>query len=211
MNDTQGVTYFTPRFQGVQIGVSYKSRTVTARAIDNGAMPNRDDGLWPTPSTGGINYMQSFDNASVGASLTYGTVTRTTAHDDSDPTSLGMGLTVGVGGFGIGASYAAMDDSGARNGESYAVGANYSMGPWGLSLAYFHGERDGTGSEAMGTLDGQAAMNAVHLSAKYALGPGVTAKGTLGHANIESDDSDIDASVDDISSTYLVVGVAVSY
>ena len=132
------------------------------------------------------------------------------ADDDSDPTALNMGLTVGVGGFGVGAAYSTFDDSGASNGEGYAVGANYSMGPWGLSLTYFHGERDGTMMDD-DTLMNQAASNTVHLSAKYALGPGVTAKGTLGHVSIESDDTAIDESVDDISATYLVVGVAVSY
>ncbi|MCY4590544.1 MAG: porin [Alphaproteobacteria bacterium] len=206
MNDTQGVSYYTPRFQGVQIGLTYTPDVSAGE--DNGSMPNRDKDNADAISAG-VNYKQSFDNASVGASLTYGTVTRTMADDDSDPSALSMGLTVGVGGFGIGASYAAFDDSGVKNGEGYAVGANYATGPWGLSLTYFHGERDGTMMDDM--LMDQAALNTVHLSAKYALGPGVTAKGTLGHASIESDDTAIDESVDDISATYLVVGVAVSY
>lgn len=215
MNDTQGVSYYTPRFQGVQIGLTYTPDVSAGE--DDGSMPNRDVHNTDAISAG-INYKQSFDNASVGASLGYGTVTRTMADDDSDPTALSMGLTVGVGGFGIGASYASFDDSGVKNGEGYAVGANYATGPWGLSLTYFHGERDGT-ETMMEDADGmmmshlvdQAAINTVHLSAKYALGPGVTAKGTLGHASIESDDTDIDENVDDISATYLVVGVAVSY
>lgn len=206
MNDTQGVSYYTPRFQGVQIGLTYTPDVSAGE--DDGSMPNRDVHNTDAISAG-INYKQSFDNASVGASLGYGTVTRTMADDDSDPSALSMGLTVGVGGFGIGASYAAFDDSGVKNGEGYAVGANYATGPWGLSLTYFHGERDGTMMDDM--LMDQAALNTVHLSAKYALGPGVTAKGTLGHASIESDDTAIDESVDDIAATYLVVGVAVSY
>ena len=206
MNDTQGVSYYTPRFQGVQIGLTYTPDVSAGE--DDGSMPNRDTDNADAISAG-INYKQSFDNASVGASLTYGTVTRTMADDDSDPSALSMGLTVGVGGFGIGASYAAFDDSGVKNGEGYSVGANYATGPWGVSLTYFHGERDGTMMDD--TLMDQAALNTVHLSAKYALGPGVTAKGTLGHASIESDDTAIDESADDVSATYLVVGVAVSY
>ena len=211
MNDTQGVSYYTPRFQGVQIGLTYTPDVSAGE--DSGSMPNRDMDNADAISAG-INYKQSFDNASVGASFGYGTVTRTMADDDADPTAINMGLTVGVGGFGLGASYATFDDSGVKNGEGYAVGASYAMGPWGLSLTYFHGERDGTSSMdgyGMPHLVDQAAINTVHLSAKYALGPGVTAKGTLGHASIESDDTAIDESVDDISSTYLVVGVAVSY
>ena len=207
MNDTEGVTYFTPRFQGVQIGLSYKP---DAKGEDSSAMPNRDVDMTDA-ITGSVNYVQSFDNANVGVSLGYGTVSRTTADDDSDPTALNMGLRVGFGGLGIEASYGAFDDTGARNGESYAVGANYSMGPWGISLAYMHGERDGTGSEATNDLDNQAAAKTLHLSSRYALGPGVSFRGTLGHTRIESDDVAIDDSVDDISATYLVVGVAVSY
>ena len=211
MNDTQGVSYYTPRFQGVQIGLTYTPDVSAGE--DNGSMPNRDMDNTDAISAG-INYKQSFDNASVGASLGYGTVTRTTADDDSDPTALSMGLTVGVGGFGIGASYASFDDSGVKNGEGYSVGANYSMGPWGIAVNYFHGERDGTATmmdDGSAHLVDQAAINTVHLSAKYALGPGVSFKGTLGHASIESDDTDINESVDDIAATYLVVGVEVSY
>ena len=208
MNDTEGVTYFTPRFEGVQIGVSY---VPDAQSEDSNAQPNRDSG-YDDAITGAINYKNSFGNATVKASLGYGTVTRTSGvEDDSDPTALNMGLVVNVGDFGIGAAYGAFDDSGAKNGESYAVGASYDMAPWGLSLVYFHGERDGTGTASGGDLMNQAAGDTVHLSAKYALGPGVTAKGTLGHVTWESDDSMLADDVDDVSGTYLVVGLAVSY
>ena len=67
-----------------------------------------------------------------------------------------------------------------KDGEGYSVGANYAMGPWGLSLTYFHGERDGTSTmmdDGSMHLANQAATNTVHLSARYALGPGVTAQG----------------------------------
>ena len=207
MDDTQGVTYFTPRFEGVQVGVSYVPEVGAAYA---NAQPNRDTGD-DDAITGAINYKNSFGNATVSAAIGYGTVTRTEAEDDSDPTALNMGLVVNVGGFGIGAAYGAFDDSGAQNGESYAVGASYDMAPWGLSLVYFHGERDGTGSASGGDLMNQAAGDTVHLSAMYALGPGVSANGTLGHVTWESDDSALDETVNDVSGTYLVVGLKVKY
>ena len=89
------------------------------------------------------------------------------------------------------------------------VGTSYKSGPWGVSLNYFHGERDGTGSGA--TLDGEATMDSIFLSGKYAMGPGITAAGTIGHSSLSSDDADLDASVDTAEATYVVVGMRVSF
>ena len=43
------------------------------------------------------------------------------------------------------------------------------------------------------------------------MGPGVTLAGTLGHAVYSSDDADIDNSVDESASTYVVMGLKVGF
>ena len=94
--------------------------------------------------------------------------------------------------------------------EGINAGIAYSSGPMGVSVNYYHGEKDGNNGDAA-TLDGQAERDVIHLSAKYAMGPGVTLAGTLGHAVYSSDDADIDNSVDESASTYVVMGLKVGF
>jgi outer membrane protein OmpU len=205
-NDSEKITYYTPRVEGFQLGVSYSPDT----AQDSNGGINRD-----TQDSdlvmGSVNFNRKFGSTTVKASVGYGAVTDGPAGSGSDPSALNVGLVLGFGGFGFGASYAQFEDTGANTGEGLNVGVNYASGPWGVSLAYFHGERDGTGSVGADTLDGNAEMDTIHLSAKYALGPGVTAAGTLGYTEFSSDDVDLDADVKEVAATYLVVGLKVSF
>ena len=118
---------------------------------------------------------------------------------------------MGMGGVSAGVSYANFSDHGSKDAEGINAGVAYASGPMGVSVAYYHGEKDGAGTVAAGTLDGQAELDVFHLSAKYAMGPGVMLKGTLGHSTYSSDDVDIDNSVDESSATYLVMGLNVKF
>ena len=89
-----------------------------------------------------------------------------------------FGIKLGMGGVSAGVSYANFSDSGNNDQEGINAGVAYSSGPMGVSLAYYHGEKDGNNGSAA-TLDGQAERDIIHLSAKYAMGPGVTFAGTL--------------------------------
>ena len=80
----------------------------------------------------------------------------------------------------------------------------------GVSVAYYHGEKGGNNGSAT-TLNNQAERDVIHLSAKYAMGPGVTLAGTLGHAVYSSDDADLDNSVNESASTYVVMGLKVGF
>jgi predicted porin len=206
-NDSEKITYYTPRIEGFQLGVSYSPDT----AQDANAQPNRDT-VNSDLVMASINFNRKFGSTSVKASIGYGGVTDgPTTSSGSDPENINLGVVLGFGGFGIGASYAQAEDSGANTGEGMNLGVNYATGPWGVSLSYFHGEKDGTGSVGAGTLDGQAEHDTFFLSGKYALGPGITAAGTIGWTEWSSDDVDLDADVKDVSGTYVVVGLKVSF
>jgi predicted porin len=92
--------------------------------------------------------------------------------------------------------------------EGWNAGISYSSGPFGVSLAWFNGERDG-GSNGVKTYLA-AEMNTVHLSGKYALGPGVTAAATLGYNEITDESSGADGSNDN-DGVYIVSGVKLSF
>ena len=204
-NDSEKLTYYTPRVEGFQFGLSYAPET----GQDNIASPNRD-----TANTdlvmAGANFKRTFGSASVRASLGYGTVLDGVAGTNTEPSAFNAGIGLGFGGFGAGISYSSYDDSGTNDGSGLNAGINYSTGPWGVSLGYFHGERDG--ERTAGVLTGDAEQDTFMLSAKYAIGPGVTAKGSIAHSKFKSEDTGLAGTESaEIEATYFVVGMAVSF
>ena len=204
VNDSAKISYFTPRVSGFQLGLSY----APDGSQDNNGLPNRD-----TTNTDyimvGANFVQKMGGMSVGISGGYGTVTDAAA-GGVEPEATSFGIKMGMGGVSAGVSYANYSDHGNADAEGINAGIAYSSGPMGVSVNYYHGEKDGNNGDAA-TLDGQAERDVIHLSAKYAMGPGVTLAGTLGHAVYSSDDADIDNSVDESASTYVVMGLKVSF
>lgn len=197
-NDANRFTYYTPRMSGVQLGVSY----IPSSSEDTNSAPDRESGQTDGVS-GAINYKGDFGGTSIKASAGYGMIQSNAAGTD-DENVWNVGLVVGVAGFNIGASYADADNddaSGEGDATGYNVGVGYGSGPWAMSLAWYHGERKGSSTVA------ETDHDAVHLSAKYALGPGVTAAGTLGYTKF---DSKLSTDTDN-TGTYLVVGVKLSF
>ena len=204
VNDSAKISYFTPRVSGFQLGLSY----APDGSQDNNGLPNRD-AVNSDYIMVGANFVQKMGGMSVGISGGYGTVTDAAA-GGVEPEATSFGIKMGMGGISAGVSYANFSDHGNNDQEGINAGVAYSSGPMGVSLAYYHGEKDGNNGSAT-TLDGQAERDVIHLSAKYAMGPGVTFAGTLGHAVYSSDDADIDNSVDESASTYVVMGLKVGF
>ena len=204
VNDSAKISYFTPRVSGFQLGVSYAPDAKQ----DSNALPNRD-AVNSDYVMIGANFVQKMGGMSVAISGGYGTVTDA-AEGGTEPEATNFGIKLGMGGVSAGVSYANFSDAGNNDQEGINAGVAYSKGPMGVSLAYYHGEKDGNKGSAL-TLDGQAERDVIHLSAKYAMGPGVTLAGTLGHAVYTSDDADLDNSVDDSESTYVVMGLKVGF
>ena len=204
VNDSAKISYFTPRVSGFQLGLSYAPYAKQ----DGNALPNRD-AVNSDYIMVGANFVQKMGGMSVAISGGYGTVTDA-AEGGTEPEATNFGIKLGMGGVSAGVSYANFSDSGNNDQEGINAGVAYSTGPMGVSLGYYHGEKDGNNGSAA-TLDGQAERDIIHLSAKYAMGPGVTLAGTLGHAVYSSDDADIDNSVDESASTYVVMGLKVGF
>ena len=204
-NDSEKLTYYTPRIEGFQLGLSYSPDT----AQDANATPNRD-----TANTdlmmAGLNFNRSFGSTNVRASLGYGTVLDGVAGTNTEASAFNAGLGLGFGGLGVGISYSSYDDSGANDGSGLNAGINYSSGPWGVSLSYFHGEKDG--STTAGVLTGDGEQDTFLLSAKYTLGPGITAAGSIAHSKFKSDDTGlVGTDSAEVEATYVVVGMKVSF
>jgi hypothetical protein len=204
VNDSAKISYFTPRKMGFQLGVSYAP---DAKQDSNG-LPNRDAANTDYIMVG-LNFKQKMGAMGVGISGGYGTVTDAAVGSD-EPEAASFGIKLSMGGASAGVSYANFSDHGEKDQEGINAGVAYSQGKMGVSLAYYHGEKDGNNGSAA-TLNNQAERDVIHLSGKYALGPGVTLAGTLGHAVYSSDDADLDNSVNESASTYVVMGLKVGF
>lgn len=203
-NDSEKLTYYTPRIEGFQLGVSY----IPDNGQDSNAQPDRDASSAVTDGFAvAANFIRDFSGVKVGVSGGYGAFTNTTG-TANEPNAWAAGLTLGFGGFEVGAAYADSENTTAGDEESgFNIGAGYSSGPWGVSLGYFHGERDGV--TTAGVLTGNGEHDTIALSGKYALGPGVTARGTLGYTEYSTDNTGVTAN--STEGTYFVVGLSLSF
>lgn len=171
--DPKRLTYFTPRFAGFQLGVSY-------------ARDNDEDNFFPTnigAGSGnlsnmfdiGVNYVQTFGDFNVAASARWGIGQDNTAgYTNDNPTVLGFGLNLGYGGFTIGGSWVESNETnnGVDDGVAYDVGVAYATGPWTFSMTYFRGENGepAGGTCAAGCVDEQDTFG---VAANYQLAKGV--------------------------------------
>lgn len=197
-NDSQRITYFTPRFAGFQLGASYArdGQQDSSGAVDT------DTNLHDIFDVG-ANYVNTFGDANVAISGRYGTADD---NSGSDSSIWALGLRVGFGGFTVGGSYAEQNgaSSARANGEAWGVGAAYETGPWALSLEYFHGSNQD--NDALLSSDDEE-LEQFLVQIAYSVGQGVTV-GAFG-AWVDFDE---DASNDlDIDGFVLGTGISLGF
>lgn len=172
-NDSEKVTYFTPRFSGFQVGASYIPEIQQDRDASVTNVGVRTDGF-----SVAANFNRAFGDVKIQASAGYtdfGNEELVAAETDLE--SFQFGLRLGFGGFGIAGTYGEEDRTAAvqvnaGTQETIGLGLNYAAGPFGVSLAYVGSERDNTEQE----------QDAFELGAKYKLGPGVDVRGAVLYA-----------------------------
>ncbi len=149
-NDAQRFTYFTPRFSGFQVGVSY----ARDGNQDSNAQVDVDSELSDIFDVG-ANYVNSFGDFDIALSGRYGIAS---VKGGPDPEVWAIGLNLGMAGFTIGGSYGEQNDAGVKDGEVYDLGISYVTGPWGVSATYINGKNkgnpDGTGVFGFNTATG---------------------------------------------------------
>jgi len=143
--DGQRLTYFTPRFSGLQLGVSY---TPNALEDVNGFVDTRAaraNGWSP-----GLNYTNTIMGIRVAASagLTYypsiDGAAATTANGNAIK-DWSTGLQLGMGAFTVGGGYRVIDNTlGANDGSVWSAGAAYQAGPIAVSASYLQSTANGT-------------------------------------------------------------------
>jgi predicted porin len=192
-NDAQRITYYTPRFGGLQLGVSY----ARDGGQGNGAVDNN------TTLTDIVdiaaNYGGSFGGVDLNASARYGTASAPGA--GTDPEIWGAGLSIGFSGFTIGGSYAEQDDAGNQNGDSYDVGVSYATGDWSYSLTYFNGTNQ---DDTIGMAGVDEELEIIVAAARYTVNSNFSVSGFI--ADVDFQDPTPGQSVDGT-----VVGVSAGF
>lgn len=160
------VSYYSPRYSGLQLGVTYTPDTGnrgTAAAFTTKYNTRQYGNVF----SGGLNYKKSFDKVGVAASATgeYGDSENSTLEDLS---AYALGLNATYANFTVGGSYGNWMKSGQVKGATqnkqvdyWTLGGAYVQGPVGASLTYLNSNRR------------ENKFSNVSLGADYQLAPGL--------------------------------------
>ena len=173
-NDVQRITYFTPSFNGLTLGVSYAPSNA-GNASNNAPVNFNAAGSITDIFDIGLSYSQSFNGVDVDFGARWGTGDSNTV-GRSDPETWGVGASISVSGFTFGAGYTE-NENGFAGGvgptlatsdqEGLSVGVSYDIaGPWTVGLEGYFGETEVAG--------GSADYDVIKLAASRSLGAGVS-------------------------------------
>jgi hypothetical protein len=174
-NDVQRISYFTPSFNGLTVGVSYAPSSA-GNASNNAPVDFDAAGDITDIFDIGVGYQQSFGTVDLGFAARWGTGNSNLSVRD-DPTTWAVGGTLGVSAFTFGATYSE-NDNGFANGENigltgtgdqqgYSIGASYDIvGPWSVGGELYRGEEETSG--------GDNRYEAYKVAASRDLGAGVS-------------------------------------
>jgi predicted porin len=149
-NDVQRLTYFTPSFNGLVVGVSYAPSSAGNASNNAPVIFNKPAQVTDIFDIGAA-YDQSFGAVDLGLSARWGTGNSNVAGID-DPTTWSVGANLGVSGYTFGGSYGENDNgvdgvaSGAGDNEGFSLGVSYDVaGPWTVGLETYQGELKNAG------------------------------------------------------------------
>lgn len=179
-NDSGKFTYITPRFAGLQAGISYIPG-LTARGGDNNsalrktgtgdnaAATGLNDGV-----AGGLNFTNTFGAFGVQASIGGMWAESGSGFGGAQKNlrAYNAGAQLSFAGFSVGGGWL-LAEQGNRtattkfNGQSWTVGAAYEFGPYKVGIDYMYGDNNKTSA------GGKDRLEQGVISGTYTLGPGI--------------------------------------
>ncbi len=204
-NDTERLTYYTPRIAGFQVGASY----ARDGRQDDGTQVNDKAELSDIIDLG-ANYVQSFGDISVALAGRYGTADLPSTGRSAQV--YGASGQISYAGFTLGGGYAEQtgtsnritgngNSSGDVDGQAWEVGLTYKTGPWGFAISTFQGDNDDRNQE----------REVYQVGASYAVGPGVAALVAAGFSNYEDAGTFGTNIAADEDVYYLVTGIELKF
>ncbi len=186
------ITYYTPRFQGFQLGVSYAPSINFSGDGQNFPVEADKNTQYSNGFSIGANFVDEFDGFGVAISGGY---RRSEAPSDvinaggDDYQSASVGASFSYAGVTVGGSYANSFDGQATvesgvlvnstEGQAWDVGLAYGAGPWTIGAAYLQTEVEGAPAGTPGYVGSgnDDKLYAATAGLDYALGPGINASG----------------------------------
>ncbi|MEM8833742.1 MAG: porin [Pseudomonadota bacterium] len=211
-NDMSGfsekITYLSPNWNGLQVGLSYTPEHGDTGSIDpilNGFSTDDSVGDYGTVVEGGIRYEGVWSNFgyAIGGGYTQAEVEQDSAvagAANDDYTEWNLAVDVDSGPFGIGTSYTDIERSVVGAGEdvrTWVLGADYTTGPFKFGASYFMQDDETAGAAE---LDTERYTGGVI----YTAGPGLSFRGSLSYI-------DHDAGANDADATSLMGGVQINF
>lgn len=228
-NDSERISYYTPRFEGFQLGLSY---TPEVRE-DAGGRVKYESNAYKNAFSAGLNFTRSFgafDTAAYAGYVTMDSPDFASGATKKDPKAYGVGAQIAYAGFRLGGSYSKFKDGYVLNGVSgtadvtttgssgqtdnvndgraWDLGLTYTFGPAEVGATYFQGKNKGST-----TIIGDDKSKIFSVSGRYTLGPGVQLLATGFYAKItgENTTSVSGQDVDNNKATGVLGGVVLSF
>jgi outer membrane protein OmpU len=172
------ITYYTPRFSGFQLGISYMPDQIgRGQNIDRS---DDNEGLSENIWAGGISYDNKFGDIGFAIAAT-GEAGSAQNTDYEDLRAWNVGAKLTYMGFSIAGSYGDLGESNrltadnADNTHYWTLGGAYEMGPFGASLTYLDSEFDcGDNVDGLCSTTGHNDFRNISLGVDYKLAPGFT-------------------------------------
>jgi outer membrane protein OmpU len=205
--DSNKISYFTPRLAGFQLGASFTPDAGTNDPVANGFAVSPQNSAIEDVFEIAANYAGEIGGASIGADVFYVTGEAPGAGATGDPTEMGIGASVGFGGFTVGGAYTVTEDLAGQNAvvngnesTTWTAGISYGTGPWTVGVAYLDSEVEVTGV----AIDAENSF--LQVGGGYSLGAGVDVG-----LDVQFIEDTAAGSTTDIESTSAGVVLAISF
>jgi predicted porin len=230
-NDDQGIHYYSPRFNGFLLALSYRPSVSTTQGAGGGSenigqineATNYHDAI-----DLGVHYTGSLGDMGLTATAGYATASAPTnalnavanggteAFDDYELLSAGVRLS--WDGFRVGGMIANVEegfcvDGGDADcadatdrssaGTAYTLGASYGQGPWAVSAQIHSGDVE----DSIG-IAGDSTLDVWSIGASYTVGPGLRVIASYQKAELDNED---DVSANGNDGTSFSLGVAAGF
>jgi len=209
------ISYYTPRIQGLQAGVSYTpdqgEHGNASGFVSSNAGGTKFLDVW----NAGINYQGQYDALTVAAAATgeWGSAkdTGATISTLDDLEAYSLGLNVSYAGFTVGGSWADAPEIGLTKtfGSSmhyWTLGGAYEFGPFAASVTYF----DSTVEHGTSATAPDAEFQNISIGADYKLAPGLMPYVEVSFFETDNGVAD-NASTVDNNGTVFIVGTQLTF
>jgi len=202
--DSEKITYFTPRIEGLQLGVTYMP--AFNAGVNNQA--ERRTAVHEGYAVG-FNYNRKIDKIRVGIAAGYASANPGSGTDQSDPGGVSTGIRIDYGGFRVGFGYSsewnlvAETALTATGQEAFDYGIRYKTGKNHFSAGYAH-----IRSAAVRATAGDDEIDHGMFSYRRDLGPGVQYRLNFMWADYEGEDT---GSADDNDGMAITTSIRVAF